>query len=357
MRFSAFLFAIAACLSSQSEAFMVGGPSNVPVAHRQPKASYKQSLVRRQYSDVALEDERQLLKSRLPPVNFQRMSKYEAEFRELLEGILYTSSDIEAVADPRMRAVMEGISASYYEPAVYRAFEVLYEDHMPLRVAGRLVYRRLRDAMENSRVYKQSQLEAVVDATGMSFSEAESSWSTFVRLGDNKQLSLQRLKTFMGESTLKFLGVESVHEAVDKLELNRDDDISFDRLMIALVQHEENVAASPGRQSSANLLQQVLDSDRVFLAESSDFASQLDSKHQKYNQRYDDMLEQFAKWKALIPDGEGRRLDILRGCFVGSENPAVVLALRVIYVDNTALRLSGDWIFRLVASIMNRKNT
>ena len=353
MRFSAFLFALSACFA-HSEAFMArGGVLTLPVAPSQQ--NYRSSLTRRHYSDVALEDERQLLKSRLPPVNHQRMSKYQVEFRELLEGILYTSSEIEAVADPRMRAVMEGIAASYYEPDVYRAFEVLYEDHMPLRVAGRLVYRRLRDAMEQSRVYKQSQIQAVLEKTGMSISEAESCWSTFVRLGDSKHLSLQRLETFMGQPTLEYLGVGSVHEAIEKLELSSDDEkIPFEQLVVALVRHGTSTFS---RQTSTNLLQQVLDSDRVVLAESSDFSSNLDARHQKYNQRYDDMLEQFAKWKALIPDGEGRRLDILRGCFTGSENPAVVLALRVIYVDNSALRLSGDWIFRLVSSLMKRNTS
>jgi hypothetical protein len=82
--------------------------------------------------------------------------------------------------------------------------------------------------------------------------------------------------------------------------------------------------------------------------------SKVDKKLAKYNARYDEMLERFGVWKAYIPEGEGRRMDILRGCFVGSENPKVVEALRVIYTDNAALRLSGDWIFKLVATLMGQ---
>ena len=82
-------------------------------------------------------------------------------------------------------------------------------------------------------------------------------------------------------------------------------------------------------------------------------AALTEPKREKYNRRYDKMIEKFNEWKDFIPDGEGRRLDILRGCFVGSENPAVVEALRVIYTDHTALRLSGDWIFKVVSAIMN----
>jgi hypothetical protein len=79
----------------------------------------------------------------------------------------------------------------------------------------------------------------------------------------------------------------------------------------------------------------------------------LSPRRQKFNERYDDMIVNFSKWKPLIPSGDGRRLQILKGCFVGSENPSVVEALRVIYVDYAALRLSGDWIFKVVSALMS----
>merc|ERR1711865_637195 len=47
-----------------------------------------------------------------------------------------------------------------------------------------------------------------------------------------------------------------------------------------------------------------------------------------------------------------RRFQILRGCFVGSDNPAVLEALRVIYVEYGALRVSGDWIYKVVSALM-----
>jgi hypothetical protein len=306
------------------------------------------------YSEVALEDEKDVLKSRLPRTNHQQMSKFEIEFLELLEGILYTESEIEAVVNPRMRAIMEGISASYYEPAVYRAFEVLYEDYVPLRIAGRMVYRRLRDVMEESKEYKQSQLKAVIETTGISRTEAESCWSTFIRISESQKLSVQKLKTFMGMTTCEYLDVETLTEAVDRICPNEEcDSLSYEQLMVGLLNSaSEKVSRDAEQRPEANFLQQVLDKHLVLQAEVLDFSSQLDAKRRKYNDRYNDMLEQFGRWKAYIPDGEGRRLDILRGCFVGSENPAVVEALRIIYVDYSALRISGDWIFKVVSTIM-----
>ena len=40
--------------------------------------------------------------------------------------------DIAHVRNPRLRALFEGIAASYSIPEAYRAFEVLYEDYAPL---------------------------------------------------------------------------------------------------------------------------------------------------------------------------------------------------------------------------------
>jgi hypothetical protein len=306
------------------------------------------------YSNVALEDEKDVLKSRLPALNHQQMNMFEIEFRELLEGILYTESEIEAVVNPRMRAILEGIAASYYEPAVYRAFEVLYQDYMPLRMAGRMVYRRLRDVMEESREYKLSQMKCATETTGMPWTEAESCWSTFIRLGESQRLSLKKLKTFMGKTTCDYLDVETVEEAIDRICPNdQNESLSFEQLMVGLLNGgRKNLPSDAEQSTTSNFLQQVLDKDRVLRAEGSNFSSRLDPKHRKYNDRYDDMLEQFGRWKAYIPNGEGRRLDILRGCFVGSEKPAVVEALRIIYVDYSPLRLSGDWIFKVVSTIM-----
>jgi len=323
--------------------------TSITTSLKEPRRS-TQSL---SYSDVALEHEKELLKSRLPPVNRSEMSELEVEFRELLEGILYTRVELESVANPRLRAILEGISASYYEPAVYRAFEVLYEDYAPLRLAGKMVYRRLRSVMEESREYKQRQIERVIKATGMSSTEAESCWSTFIRLGHSQHLPISALKTYFGPDTLQALNSDSVESVLSKLNPERKNSLSFEELVTRMFYQTHGESQSDiNHEGSANLLRKVLDSDRISLAEASDFSSRLDSKHQKYNQRYDDMLMQFGEWKEFIPDGNGRRLDIVRGCFVGSENPAVVEALRIIYVDYGPLRMSGDWIFKLVSTFM-----
>ncbi len=320
--------------------------------HAQEHAMVSRALDYCESTNATIENEREFLKSRMPAPIDASMSKYQVEFRDLLEGILYTPKELQTVLNPRMRAILEGIAASYYEHDVYRAFEVLYEDYVPLRVAGRLVYRELRKVMDESRLDQQAQINSVMKATGMGLSGVEDCWATYSRIASDRTVSLVDLEEFLGPQTLKL-----VLDSSSNSESENTDAISFDRLVIGL--HNLNLRYDSADNhsnstmifdaSNGNILQQALESsdalDRVH-------SHVLTPKRQKFNQRYDDMLVQFGKWKPLIPSGEGRRLDILRGCFTGSENPAVVEALRIIYVDYAALRLSGDWIFKVVSALM-----
>jgi hypothetical protein len=307
------------------------------------------------YVEVTLDDDREVLKSRLPMVNRSHMTALEIEFRQLLEGILYTKDEMESVLNSRFRAILKGIAASYYEPPVYRAFEVLYEDYIPLRIAGRLVYQKLREAMEKSKEFQREQLEAVVRVTGMSLSDARSCWSSFLRLTESQKLPIDRLESMLGPRVLGFLNcdIDDGNGAMAKLNPTDKDSLSFEELVCGLHRYGSKGDGVSSDRLPANILQDVMDemgnSYSLILSSSSG----LDKKREKYNRRYDEMLEQFGEWKEFIPDGEGRRLDILRGCFVGSENPYVVEALRIIYVDYRALRLSGDWIFNVVSTLIS----
>lgn len=301
----------------------------------------------RYYADMAIEEQRQELKSKLPPVNRLQMSKLEIEFRELLEGILYTREEIDAMTNTRLRAIYEGIEASYNERAVYRAFEVLYEDYIPLRIAGRMIYRKMTTTMEESKQYRQEQVQAVLAATNLSRTQVQSSWSVFVQLAEDREISTRKVRVYVAERVVDTLNYDDVKEVLDRLDPEQKGRLSFQELMVGL-----HRCAIESNSDPANTLQEILTFDSI----DAKLLSNIDEQRMKYNQRYDEMLENFAEWKDFIPSGEGRRIDILRGCFVGSENPKVVEALRVVYVDFPPLRLSGDWIFKVVASIMGRRS-
>lgn len=306
--------------------------------------------------NVTIEDQREFLKSRMPAPVSEDMSKYQVEFRELLEGILYTDNELKTVLNPRMRAILEGIAASYYEHDVYRAFEILYEDYVPLRLAGRVVYRELRKVMDESRKYQQSQIDTIMEVTGMTRLDIEECWNTYTLIAKDREVPIDELEKYMGQQTLNMvLNRRNTHL---QSESEPTETIAFDQLLIGL----HNFSIRNGDDQSSETTSNFLRGNGNILQQALEWNGDLDTryskghtlspKRQKFNQRYDDMLVQFAKWKPLIPSGEGRRLEILKGCFTGSENPAVVEALRIIYVDYAALRLSGDWIFKVVSTLM-----
>ena len=334
------------------------------------------------------------------------MTRLEIEFRDLLEGILYTDEEVNTVVNPRLRTVLEGITASYHDPAVYRAFEVLYCDAGPLRITGRIMYNKLRTAIERSTAKQHEQFVTVMDKTSLTEDEIKSCWSTYLkwvqfyeyedhqpqntdhhRHHEDGTISVWAVQKIIEEGStptiLKNLKSLSIEEAMEKINPHGHDSLPFDQLMRNVF---DATSLSPARSDNKNLLQQVFDIDMdderemgALLSSSSSSSWPTKSKC-KYNQRYDDMLEQFDEWKEFIMPSSGsgggggdadndhdpdmisskerkqrRRMDIMKGCFVGSENPKVVQALRVIYVDNAALRVSGDWIFKTVSVLINRQ--
>jgi hypothetical protein len=78
-------------------------------------------------------------------------------------------------------------------------------------------------------------------------------------------------------------------------------------------------------------------------------------RRDKFSKRYDDMVISFGDWEQYMPEGEGRWLEVLRGCFVGAKNDAVVKALKIVYCDYSALRLAGDTIYGIMVKLIKKK--
>lgn len=297
------------------------------------------------YSDALLEEQKEQLKMRLPPIDRHTMSKLEIEFRELLEAMLYTPQEMSSITNPRLRAIYEGVAASYWEPAVYRAFEVLYEDYMPLRLAGRMIHGKLQKIMDESKDYQRTQLEQVVSKTGLPLEEVGFCWDRFVNLAGSRELSVDKVShLFYRSEDLDFFPSSNImhDDDMEVMNISQRQSLTFEEVVDAWLAYSSD--------RSAESLKKLFE---TYEMEEISSSSYINEKQAKYSRRYDDMLVKFGEWKSFIPSGEGRRLDILKGCFVGSENPKVVEALRVIYSDYSALRMSGDWIFQVVSTLMN----
>jgi hypothetical protein len=291
----------------------------------------------------------------LPSID-RALNDLEQEFRDMFEHFTqYTQRDIISLRDPRMRLLFKGIAASAYEPAVYRAFEVLYEDLLPVRMAGRMIDSRMRKLMTDSQRERKEEVAIIVEATGLPEADVEESRlgfvSTAATLNGAAFLTLAQLsETGLGVTAVDILGFESVEKLLQRLDKNDEKKLSFVELMTGLQDCAQEVCALEECNPGAVMLQVVAD-----LEEHPPHISEiLDDRRQKFSDRYDEMVESFRQWEDLIPQGEGRRLDVVRGCFVGANSPQIVTALRIVYVDFKPLRLAGDIIYKLVSSFMPR---
>lgn len=77
----------------------------------------------------------------------------------------YTERDIALLKSTRLRIVLEGMAATVSvdsDPIMYRAFDILYQDVLPLRVAGRFIFRRLRYVMAMCVKQRQQEIEKLI---------------------------------------------------------------------------------------------------------------------------------------------------------------------------------------------------
>lgn len=300
----------------------------------------------------------------MPEIHNRTLTKTEREFRDLLGDFAhYSERDILSVPSPRMRTLFEGVKASAGEEAVYRSFEVLFTDFLPIRVAGRLIYNRLKSTMEESQALRQQQVETVASETGLDLEEVDMLRIAFLSIAQENHykdgqvfLSKQQLEeSGIGDIVIQDIGYASVDAFFDVLDANSDGRLSFEELMMGLYSYAvESCYDDPECNPSQvlhELLMPLLNDDRP------KHHRQLDAQHQKFSDRYDEMIDTFSEWESALVDtsGEGRQLDVLRGCFVGAKNEAVLEALRIVYVDYRPLRMAGNLIFKLMSALVNSR--
>merc|ERR1711957_108042 len=78
-------------------------------------------------------------------------------------------------------------------------------------------------------------------------------------------------------------------------------------------------------------------------------------RKRKASDQYDSMVRAFGEWEDLVPKGDGRMIEVLRGCFAGAKNDKVLNALKIVYTDYSAIRIAGDLIFKLMRRLIKHK--
>jgi hypothetical protein len=307
----------------------------------------------------------------LPPLD-RELNDLEQEFRNMLSAFTqYSARDVLSIRSDRLRLLFEGIVASADDPAVYRAFEVLFEDLYPVRVAGRLIFRQLQKVLRQSRQEQTEEVAAVVASTGLDRQSVEQARLVFLaialRLNHDTYLTLpQLLTTGLANTAVETLRFDSAQAFLERIDTSKTGRLRFADMMLGLHQCAEEICvvqdcnvAETVRLVVSELVEHP---PTIALPRPSD-----DGKRERLAKRYDHMVECFQEWENLVPMDEqpaGRRqarlLDVVRGCFVGSKNVQVVNALRVLYTDYTGLRLAGDLIFKVVSTLIEgrrKRNT
>jgi hypothetical protein len=133
----------------------------------------------------------------LSPYDDETVAPIESEFRSLMATFLtYSQTDIQSMTStcnrylnykssrhqslhkesaehesnkrPRQRSKEEGIryrtlysgvQAASLEPAVLRSFTVLFEDYLPIRLAGRRIHKHLQNVMEEVKLERRGEIE------------------------------------------------------------------------------------------------------------------------------------------------------------------------------------------------------
>lgn len=292
-------------------------------------------------------------------------SKLAKEFYNMMtEFSQFTPIDIQSVNSPRYRALYEGVLAGANEPKVMSAFCIVFEDYLPIRLAGRMIYTHLKSVMERSIRERKEIEQKLVDNIGIELHTIDNGRRIFslaimddLDEGDGK-LSLQDLiDSGIVQMVVELLEFESFDAFVEQIEKNEDGKITFESFMVGL----QKCTSSNGSDEECEVicdLDEVL-TEVVKRMEPIEKAKKQESttvREKKHSDQFDFMVKSFEQWEGLVStSGDGRLIQVLDGCFSGAKNEKIVAALKTVYMDYSALRIGGDLVFKLMRKLVERK--
>jgi len=215
--------------------------------------------------------------------------------------------------------------------------------------------------MAESQVVRQQQVEAVAQETGLEQEEVDMPHIAFMSIAqenhyENGQVfvSKQQLKeSGIGDIVIQDIGYANVDAFFDVLDANSDSRLSFEELMMGLHSYAVETCYGDEDCNPSQVLHELLMS--LLNDDKQRHHRVLDEKHQRYSDRYDEMIDAFAQLELAFVNtsGEGRQLDVLWGCFVGAKNEKVLEALKIVHVDYPPLRVGDYLIFKLMSALVN----
>lgn len=266
------------------------------------------------------------------------------------------------------------------------AFAIIFNDLMPIRIAGRMIYNHLKNVMDESIENRVKQEERVQNETGLSMDAINHGRRAFmaalgeqgkVNLNDNNNSNnennskdveegyltmTQLIESGIIEMVVELMQYESFDEFVNAMEQDPDEKIDFEKFMLRLQKCAlmKNSKVDSDGNAFCDIscdLEEVLSvtAQRMAPVEAKKKEMTVSERKKKYSVRYDEMVKSFEEWEALVPSGDGRMIQVLTGCFAGAKNERIVNALKIVYLDYSALRVGGDLVFKLMSQLVNRR--
>lgn len=279
----------------------------------------------------------------------------------------FTADDIMSVKSTRYRALYEGVAAGACDFQVMKAFIVLYEDYLPIRIAGRMIYRHLCDVMDSSRSDRDAEVAKVESDTGLPAELVRRGRGTFMAIASDGDTSgseegltvAQVIDSGIVDTIVELSGFDDFDGLIDAWDENKNGRLEFGEFMVGLQRCSVDSGGESAQTPECNVSKVLeLVASKVRPLEERGNRSKLTSerKKAKYSSRYDDMVKSFGEWEGNVSmKQEGRLADVLRGCFAGARNPKVVKALKIVYTDYSALRVGGDLIFKLMSKLVGKR--
>ena len=292
-------------------------------------------------------------------------SKHAARFSEMLRQVSATDAQIALVSDPRERVLLRGVAAATREPEVVGAFQVLYEDLAPMRLAGDMLFRvlaqRIAVAAASEREFAAAWPQYGPDELAL----ARRLFDALDANGD-RQISRDELLTSGLLQSVERWDDDNrepsdderrtVDEMIAEVDADGDGQISFAEFMAGAAR--ALFAPDGGGGGAIDTLQALLQAqtggdEGDDAAPAAGATSAGSRRAEKSSARFESMLDTFSGWESAGRLGGGGRLGaVLRGCYAGAKNDDVLGALRLAYCEYAPLRLVGDLIFKVVNQYM-----
>lgn len=340
-----------------------------------------------------------------------RANNVQSNFKRMVTRFqTYSNQDISNLENARLQHLIMGGRESLLEPKVVNSFSVLYEDILPVRFGGDILFNMLDKAIVNVR-YKKF-------GSNNDFSNEKNKLNTSMSKESKRVVKniLQYLLIDSQQQNQTSYCCDSLFSDIDQ---NKDNSLSkeeFQSWILSVPLSSAEISSIQKQQSSqmnSDILFQEIDTDNdgnisrqefqswttLCLTSDETSASSVDcninyadmsattfsydsrledipltsESNKKYRDRYLHMVKCFALWgdkyndnqqnittnteKAtfVTTNSESRIELVVDGCFAGAKNPGVVKALGILYEDYFPLRVAGDIVFKLVEKTIARE--